>query len=77
MTPRQTRFAHFTKVHPCFNEKLHDKVGRIHLPIAPKCNIHCNFCVREKSKCKIRPGVTSRIMTVDEAIKHVEKVTKK
>lgn len=73
--PRQTRFAHITKAHPCFNEKIHDKVGRIHLPIAPKCNIHCKFCTREISECKMRPGVTARIMSVDDAIKHVEKVT--
>ena len=24
------KFAHITKVHPCYNEKLHDKVGRVH-----------------------------------------------
>ena len=35
-----SRFAHITKAHPCFNEKVHDKVGRAHVPIAPKCNIH-------------------------------------
>ena len=29
------KFAHITKVHPCYNEKLHDKVGRVHVPIAP------------------------------------------
>ncbi|MBC7118601.1 FeMo cofactor biosynthesis protein NifB [Methanothermobacter tenebrarum] len=74
--PRQTRFAHITKAHPCFNEKIHDKVGRIHLPIAPKCNIHCKFCTREISECEMRPGVTARVMSVDDAIKHVEKVTK-
>ena len=27
------KFAHITKVHPCYNEKLHDKVGRVHVPI--------------------------------------------
>jgi nitrogen fixation protein NifB len=72
----ESKFAHITKVHPCFNEKMHDKVGRIHLPIAPKCNIQCNFCTREINKCELRPGVASRVMTVDDAIKHVEKVIK-
>ena len=42
-----SRFAHITKAHPCFNEKMHDKVGRAHVPIAPKCNIFCNFCTRD------------------------------
>ncbi len=74
--PRQTRFAHITKVHPCFNEKIHDKVGRIHLPIAPRCNILCRFCTREISECEMHPGVTAQIMDVDDAIKHVERVIK-
>ncbi|MEN4028744.1 MAG: radical SAM protein [Methanobacterium sp.] len=72
---RESKFAHITKVHPCFNEKMHDKVGRIHVPIAPKCNIQCNFCTRDINKCEVRPGVTSRVMTVDDAIAHVRKVT--
>jgi nitrogen fixation protein NifB len=71
----ESRFAHITKVHPCFNEKMHDKVGRIHVPIAPKCNIHCDFCTREINKCEQRPGVASRVMTVDQAVAHVKKVT--
>lgn len=70
----ESKFAHITKVHPCFNEKMHDKVGRIHVPIAPKCNIQCNFCTRELNKCEMRPGVASRVMTVDDAVEHVEKV---
>lgn len=72
---KESKFAHMTKVHPCFNEKMHDKVGRIHVPIAPKCNIQCNFCTRDVNKCEVRPGVTSRVMTVDDAIAHVKKVT--
>lgn len=72
----ESKFAHLTKVHPCFNEKMHDKVGRIHVPIAPKCNIQCNFCTREINKCEMRPGVASCIMSVEDAIKHVDKVTR-
>lgn len=72
---KESKFAHITKVHPCFNEKMHDKVGRIHVPIAPKCNIQCNFCTRDINKCEVRPGVTSRVMTVEDAIAHVRKVT--
>jgi len=72
--PRQTRFAHITKAHPCFNEKIHDKVGRIHLPIAPRCNIHCKFCTRDINECEMRPGVAARVMTADDAVEHVKKV---
>lgn len=71
----ESKFAHMTKVHPCFNEKMHDKVGRIHVPIAPKCNIQCNFCTRDINKCEVRPGVTSKVMNVEDAIEHVRKVT--
>ena len=29
--------------HPCFNAEARHKTGRIHLPVAPKCNVQCNF----------------------------------
>jgi nitrogen fixation protein NifB len=69
------RFAHITKVHPCFNEKIHDKVGRVHVPIAPKCNIYCNFCTRDINNDEERPGVAACVMDTDGAIEHVNKVT--
>lgn len=71
-----SRFAHITRAHPCFNEKMHDKVGRAHVPIAPKCNIYCNFCTRDINQDENRPGVASCVLGPDEAIKHVEDVTK-
>lgn len=71
-----SRFAHVTKAHPCFNEKMHDKVGRAHVPIAPKCNIHCNFCTRDINQEDNRPGVASCVMDPDDAIDHIENVTK-
>lgn len=72
---KQKRFAHLTKVHPCFSEKMHDKIGRAHVPIAPKCNIQCNFCTRALNKCEDRPGVASKIMKVDDALEHVDEIT--
>ncbi len=72
---KESNFSHITKLHPCFNEKIHDKVGRIHIPIAPKCNIQCGFCTRSLNKTENRPGVASGIMTIDEAIEHIRKVT--
>lgn len=72
---KQSKFAHLTRVHPCFSEKMHDKIGRAHVPIAPKCNIHCNFCTRDLNKCEDRPGVASKILGVDDAISHVNEVT--
>ena len=70
-----SRFAHITKAHPCFNEKMHDKVGRAHVPVAPKCNIFCNFCTRDINDEENRPGVASCVMDADAAIKHVNDVT--
>ena len=68
-------FSHVTKLHPCFNEKIHDKVGRIHIPIAPKCNIQCGFCTRSLNDTENRPGVASEIMSIDNAIEHIHNVT--
>ena len=72
---RATKFAHLTKAHPCFNEKLHDKVGRAHVPIAPKCNIGCNFCERSlHNPDEDRPGVAGCVLNANEAIEHVDKI---
>ncbi len=68
-------FSHVTQAHPCFNEKIHDKVGRVHIPIAPACNIQCGFCTRKLNDTENRPGVASCIMSVDEAIEHIRKTT--
>lgn len=56
-----------TKKHPCYNPDAVD-YARMHLPVAPKCNVQCNYCNR-KYDCQneSRPGVTSSIMTPLEA----------
>lgn len=58
--------------HPCFTTVRHLKAGRIHLPVAPACNISCNYCVR-KFDCanESRPGVTSKLATPEEALAQV------
>lgn len=60
--------------HPCFGGN-HHKNGRMHLAVAPRCNIKCGYCSR-KHDCanESRPGVTSRIMTPQEAIEKVREV---
>lgn len=60
------------KTHPCFSLEAHHKFGRIHLPVAPVCNIQCKYCVR-KYDCanESRPGITSKILTPDEAMERV------
>lgn len=61
--------------HPCFNPDAKGKYGRVHLPVAPKCNIKCNFCDR-KYDCvnESRPGVTSTILTPDQAGIYMQRV---
>ncbi|HVJ49231.1 radical SAM protein [Desulfitobacterium sp.] len=58
--------------HPCFSIGKHEKAGRIHLAVAPACNISCNYCVR-KFDCanESRPGVTSKVLNPEEALKQV------
>ena len=64
--------------HPCFNAKVKGQYGRVHLPVAPKCNIQCNFCNR-KYDCvnESRPGVTSTILTPEQALYYMGKVLEK
>jgi len=64
--------------HPCFNAKVKGQYGRVHLPVAPKCNIQCNYCNR-KYDCvnESRPGVTSTILSPEQALYYMGKVLEK
>jgi len=64
--------------HPCFSHEAHKRAGRIHLPVAPECNIQCGYCVR-KYDCvnESRPGVASTILTPAEALERVEAVVER
>lgn len=61
--------------HPCFNVKSRHKFGRVHLPVAPKCNMQCNFCNR-KYDCvnESRPGVTSSVLSPEQALVYLGEV---
>jgi nitrogen fixation protein NifB len=61
--------------HPCFDKKSHCSVGRIHLPVAPKCNIKCKFCSRRHDCAnENRPGVTSKLISPGQALELVRGV---
>jgi nitrogen fixation protein NifB len=62
-----------TTLHPCFNESAKHKYARIHLPVAPKCNVQCNFCDR-RYDCvnESRPGVTSAVLSPEQALKYFQ-----
>ncbi len=61
--------------HPCYNEEAHKRFARMHLPVAPRCNIQCNYCNR-KYDCsnESRPGVTSEVLSPQEAIEKIRVV---
>lgn len=60
--------------HPCFSGD-HKNNGRMHLAVAPRCNIKCGYCTRRHDCAnESRPGVTSRLLTPQEAIGRVREV---
>lgn len=60
--------------HPCFGGD-HKNNGRMHLAVAPCCNIKCGYCTRRHDCAnESRPGVTSRLLTPQEAIGRVREV---
>ncbi|APM40320.1 nitrogenase cofactor biosynthesis protein NifB [Clostridium kluyveri] len=63
--------------HPCFGDNAH-KFARMHIPVAPECNISCNYCSR-KYDCanESRPGVTSGVLTPEEALEKFKLVKSK
>ncbi len=61
--------------HPCFNEEAKHTNARVHLPVAPKCNIQCNYCNR-KYDCvnESRPGVTSSVLAPFQAVGYLKEL---
>lgn len=60
--------------HPCFGgAAAHTRYGRIHLPVAPRCNIDCLFCTRGIHAETQRPGTAARVLQPEEAAPAVER----
>ncbi len=61
--------------HPCFSANACHAFGRMHLAVAPECNIQCNYCIREFDCVnESRPGVTSKVLSPEEALERVREV---
>ena len=61
--------------HPCFNIEAKGQYGRVHLPVAPKCNIQCNYCKRDYDCVnESRPGVTSEVLSPEQALAYLIKL---
>ncbi|MET0387086.1 MAG: nitrogenase cofactor biosynthesis protein NifB [Polyangiales bacterium] len=60
------------KDHPCYSEEAHHYFARMHVAVAPACNIQCNYCNR-KYDCanESRPGVVSEKITPEQAVRKV------
>lgn len=58
--------------HPCYSEEAHHHFARMHVAVAPACNIQCHYCNR-KYDCsnESRPGVVSELLSPDQAVKKV------
>lgn len=66
------------KDHPCYSEEAHNYFARMHVAVAPACNIQCNYCNR-KYDCanESRPGVVSERLTPEEGARKVLAVAAK
>jgi nitrogen fixation protein NifB len=61
--------------HPCYSEDAHHYFARMHVAVAPACNIQCHYCNR-KYDCsnESRPGVVSEVLSPEQAVKKVKAV---
>ncbi|TVR43570.1 MAG: radical SAM protein [Planctomycetota bacterium] len=61
--------------HPCFEADAHHSHARVHLPVAPRCNVQCNFCSR-KFDCvnESRPGVSTAVLGPEQASWYVDEL---
>jgi nitrogen fixation protein NifB len=64
--------------HPCYSAEGKHKYARIHLPVAPQCNIQCNYCNR-KFDCvnESRPGVSSDVLPPAQAVGYLREMKEK
>ncbi|HEY6795276.1 MAG TPA: nitrogenase cofactor biosynthesis protein NifB [Kineosporiaceae bacterium] len=58
--------------HPCYSAEAHRTYARMHVPVAPGCNIQCHYCNR-KFDCsnESRPGVTTGLLSPERAVEKV------
>lgn len=56
--------------HPCWSNNRNKLWERIHLPVAPYCNVKCIFCDHQVGvSCHIpKPGAAAKVMSPSEAI---------
>ncbi len=64
--------------HPCFSEEGRHTAARVHLPVAARCNMQCNYCNRDFACVnESRPGVTTALLTPLQAAGYLDEVLTK
>ena len=59
--------------HPCFAAGAKHKYARVHLPVAPRCNIQCSYCNRKYDCCnESRPGVASAVLSPMQSVRYLK-----
>jgi len=61
--------------HPCYTEAARDDSGRMHLAVAPQCNLGCRYCERAigaHANLIGGPGAAGRVLTPAEAATRVD-----
>lgn len=60
--------------HPCYTAAAAQRSGRLHLAVAPACNLACNYCERvvgPRAGETGGPGSADRVLSLEEAIARV------
>jgi nitrogen fixation protein NifB len=70
--PLPGEVAEKVRNHPCYSEEAHHHFARMHVAVAPACNVQCHYCNR-KYDCasESRPGVVSERLTPEDALRKV------
>ena len=64
--------------HPCYSAESQHKFARMHLPVAPACNIQCNYCNRQYDCVnESRPGVTRHLLEPAMAVEWLDQIMAK
>jgi nitrogen fixation protein NifB len=66
--------------HPCYGEAAGRRWGRLHLPVAPHCNLGCNYCERTigvKADAAAGPGSATEVLDPEAAARLTDSIAAK